>query len=492
MKKVDASRPGLGLPARLGILTMVLTGGVFVTLNALAKQNGADMSAYLTTLDFGKAYSKENLNYIAAEAKLKLGDRKGCAALVKTLSFRKEEDNTSHQELRALLVKAQIAAGEFSDAVASAQEDRSLLVDIFSTQLQKEGLDAALANGAHVPEPDRSAAFGSLVTNLLGYGSMTIASGKAELERLALSERLIAQMTPEACQAVYQTLMSAYYRASNLPSALATAARIQKPEQRAQALHALGSSCLQDKDTPGLKAVLQRLPNTPSQRQEQFVETNQHVRTITPSERYQLLQTVGYQFPPATALELVRTYAHPQDTPELLRSVCSQARSKQNLPTLKAALALLRADTSEEGKRVYDQEVQQLFYSSTLPQLSEDPLALAQTIHGDEQRGQALLSVGRHYVAQENWRGVEKVLALLKGLSSKEAPLLHDSLISAALFPLRRSDPERAKKLEKQAMSPEMRQQYQLLISPPRRPSSPLGLMRMGRVMVSPPTVIRR
>ncbi|MBB6053808.1 hypothetical protein [Armatimonas rosea] len=491
MKKVDASRPGLGLPARLGILTMVLTGGVFVTLNVMAKQNGADMSAYLTTLDFGKAYSKENLNYLAAEAKLKLGDRKGCAALVKTLSFRKEDDNVSHQELRAALVKAQLAAGEFSDARASAQDDRSLLVDVFRTQTEKEGLDATLANAASVPEPDRSAVFGSLITNLLGYGSMTTVSGKTELERLALSERLIAQMTPEACQAVYQTLMSAYYKAGNLPAALATAERIQPSEQQAQALNSLGSSCLQANDTPGLKAVLQRLPNAPSQRKEQVLGTNQRITSITPSMRYQLLQTVGFRLPPASALELVRTYAHPQDRPELLRSVCSQARSKKDLPTLKAALAVLRPDTSEAGKRVYDQEVEQFFYSSALSQLSEDPLALAQTIHSDAQRGQALLSVGRHYVEQKNWEGVDKVLALLRGLSSNEARLQYDSLVSAALFPLRQSDPERAKRLEKQAMTPEMRRQYQLLLSPPRVSGS-TSYFGMGRVMIPPPTVIRR
>lgn len=87
MKRVDASRPGLSLPARLSILALATMGGVVGVAAVLAKQNGTDVISSLSTLDFAKAYRQENINYSLAGVKLKLGDRKGAAALVKTLTF---------------------------------------------------------------------------------------------------------------------------------------------------------------------------------------------------------------------------------------------------------------------------------------------------------------------------------------------------------------------------------------------------------------------
>lgn len=489
MKKVDASRPGLGLPARLGILGLVLSGGVFASIAVMAKQNGTEVGLYLTTFDFGKAYSRENLNYVAAEAKLKLGDRKGCAALVKTLTFDKQETNLNYQELRTALVRAQLAAGEFSEARASAQDDHGLLVESFQAQTQKEGLDGMIANAALVAEPDRSAALANLATTWLGYGSMATVQKAPGAEQLALSERLLPQMTQEAREGVFTTLMSAYYKAGNLPAALATAARTQRPGRRQEILVQLGSLCLQSKDGASLKKVLEQLPNDPPERRQITVGNTKATTTyLAPSPRQQLIDQANSQLPLATVLELVRTYGHPTALPTLLRNICSQARSKKDMATFKVSLALLRLQTSKEGQEFYDQEAMQLFYDAEFIRSNSDMLALAQTIHNYRTRGQALQHVGRNYLQQENWQGVDTVLALLKKLPTPDAPLLHDSLVSSALGTLRQRDPERAKTLEAQAMSPEVRRQYELLIAPPRSASG----MTMGRAILHPPIVIRR
>lgn len=492
MKKVDASRPGLGLPARLGILGLVLSGGVFASIAVMAKQNGTDVGSYITTFDFGKAYSRENLNYVAAEAKLKLGDRKGCAALVKTLTFDKQEGNLNYQELRMALIRAQLAAGEFTDARASAQDDRGLLVEVFHAQTEKQGLDAMLANAARVSEPDRSTSLATMTTGWLGYGGMATVQKAPAAEQLALSERLLPHLTPQAREGVFTTLMSAYYKAGNLPAALEAAARPQQPERRKQALNQLGSLCLQDKDSTSLKKVLEQLPKEPSQRRQVTVGNTKTTTTfLVPSPRQQLIEQATYQLPPAATLELLRTYSDPAELPSLLRTTCSQARSKKDMATFKASLALLRTQNSKEGREIYDQEAMQLFYDAEFTRSNGDLLALAQTIHSDRMRGQALQHLGRVYVQQENWQGVDNVLALLKQLPTPDAPLLRDSLIATALYPLQQSDPERAKKLAAQAMTPEMRQQYQLLLTQPHV-AHVRSASGVGRVMLTRPTGIRR
>ena len=161
----------------------------------------------MSTLDFGKAYSKQNLNYTLAGVKLKMGDRKGAAALIQTLPFREgEEDHQSYQDLRTDLIKAQITAGEFREALRSAQNDKDILVEVLSAQSHRQGLYRTLTNASSLPEPDRSTALAPLAIHLAGQGDTAVA------------ERLVEQLIPTTREGIYTSLMSAYYKAGNFPA----------------------------------------------------------------------------------------------------------------------------------------------------------------------------------------------------------------------------------------------------------------------------------
>ena len=452
MKKVNASRPGLSLPTRLGVLALATFVGVVGCVALAAKQNGADVGLFVSTLDFGKAYSKQNINYTLAGVKLKMGDRKGATALIQTLPFREgEEDHQSYQDLRTDLIKAQITAGEFREALHSAQNNNYLQGTVLSAQSQRESMDRTLANAASLPEPERSTALAPLVIQLAGRGDTAVA------------ERLVEQLIPTTREGIYTSLMSAYYKAGNFPAALTSVQRITDKAKQEAALSTLGNSCITAKDGAGLSRVLELLPQQASQRKiVQVSTTTSSVTTTSFPARQQLLrQSVHFLGSPEVSLELVRTYAHPDDLPELLRNLLSIARGKkQDNQTAQAALALLRTQTSEAGKKAYDQEVHQLFYSDL--DTFSDPLALAQTIHDEQMRGQVLFTLGQHWLERGNFQlqKAEPVLKALRVLSLDEAHRNHDYLVTNAIQRLQNThDLPNAKRLAQQILDPEQRKQ---------------------------------
>ena len=454
MKKVDSSRPSLSLPTRLGVLAFATFVGIVGCVALAAKQNGTDVGSFVSTLDFGKAYSKQNINYTLAGVKLKMGDRKSAAALIQTLPFREgEEDHQSYQDLRTDLIKAQITAGEFREALHSAQNDKDLLVTVLSAQGQRQGLDSTLANASSLPEPERSTALAPLVIQLAGQGDT------------AEAERLVEQLMPSTREGAYTSLMSAYYKAGNFPAALTTVQRITDKAKQEAALSMLGSSCLTAKDSVGLRRVLELLPQRASPRKiVQVGTTSQSVTTTSYSARQQLLQqSVHFLGSPQEVLELIRTYAHPDDLPELVRSLLSVARSKQDSQTMQAALALLCTQTSEEGKKVYDQEVEQSL-SGNLETLS-DPLPLALSVHQDDTRYRLLVRLGEHWGRQRNWPGLAQLLTVLRTcpepqkLRNMASLCPHDLVIVNTLFSLPRSEREQAIRLAQQILDPERRKQ---------------------------------
>ncbi|WP_309707124.1 hypothetical protein [Armatimonas sp.] len=397
MKKADASRPGLSLPVRLGVLALITGSGVLGVAAVLAKQNGTDVISSLSTLDFTKAYNKENLNYSLADAKLRFGDRKGAAALVKTLPFTDGEERLSYKELRQKLVGAQIAAQEFTEALRSAQDDQTLQTEVLTAQSQRQGLDATLRNAASLSEPARSTALTRVAVQYAGLG---------DTENC---ERLVGQITPTLHGGIFSSLVSAYYKGGKLDAAIGALKRITDKNLQSSALSQLGSSCLLNKDGIGVRRVLEEMPAEASQRQTIKTGTTGTVTTrIIHAQRYQLLQNVTCLSPSET-LELIQRYAYPDELPELLRAVCSAARIKQDTKTTQAALALLRLQTSEEGKKAYDQEVQQLFYSNQEP--LSTLLPLAQTIHSDQVRSSALQNLGYRTNTADEFK---PILALLQ------------------------------------------------------------------------------
>ncbi|WP_395143875.1 hypothetical protein, partial [Armatimonas sp.] len=439
------------LPTRLGVLALATFVGIVGCVALAAKQNGTDVGSFVSTLDFGKAYSKQNINYTLAGVKLKMGDRKGAAALIQTLPFREgEEDHQSYGDLRTDLIKAQITAGEFREALRSAQNDKDLLVAVLSAQGQRQGLDTTLANASSLPEPERSTALAPLVTQLAGQGDTAVA------------ERLVEQLIPTTREGIYTSLMSAYYKAGNLPAALTAVQRVTDKAKQEADLSTLGNSCVTAKDSAGLRRVLELLPQRASPRKiVQVGTTTPSVTTTYFSARQQLLQqSVHFLGSPEVSLELIRTYAHPDDLPELLRSLLSIARGKKqgNETTQTTALALLRTQTSDEGKKAYDQEVHQLFYSDL--DTFSDPLALAQTIHDEQMRGQVLLTLGQHWLERGNFQlqKAEPVLKALRVLSLDEAHRNHDYLVTNAIQRLQNThDLPNAKRLAQQILDPEQR-----------------------------------
>ena len=440
MKKADASRPGLSLPVRLGVLALITGSGVLGVAAVLAKQNGTDVISSLSTLDFAKAYNKENLNYSLADAKLRFGDRKGAAALVKTLPFTDGDERMSYKELRQKLVGAQIAAQEFTEALRSAQDDQTLQTEVLTAQSQRQGLDATLRNAASLSEPARSTALTRVAVQYAGLG---------DTENC---ERLVGQISPTLHGEIFSSLVSAYYKGGKLDAAIGALKRIADKVNQKFSLSQLGSSCLMEKDTVGLKRVLELMPQEASQsKQVSGGAPGRSVKTISYSPRHSLLQSAVYQLDsPAEALELIRTYAHLTELPELLRSLCSTARSKQDTKTTQAALALLRLQTSEEGKQAYDQEVQQLIYNPK--NTKSDLIALVQTIHSDQMRSSALQQLAFQARTTEESKSI---LALLRKSSDENSRRTHDSLIHR--FAYQEPDRKRAIELAQQILNPEER-----------------------------------
>lgn len=432
MKKVDASRPGLSLPTRLGVLALATFIGIIGCVALAAKQNGTDVGSFVSTLDFGKAYSKQNINYTLAGVKLKMGDRKGAAALIQTLPFRRgEEDHESYGDLRKDLIRAQIAAREFREALRSTQNDKDLLVEVLSAQSQHQGLDRTLANASSLPEPERSTALVPLTAQFAEKGDTTVV------------ERLVEQLIPTTREGVYTSLMSAYYRAHNFPAALTTIRRIADKAKQESALASLGTSCMTAKDSEGLRRVLELLPQR---------------------ARKQLLQqSVHFLGSPQVSLEMIGAYAHPDDLPELVRSLLSVARSKQDNQTVQVALALLRTQTSEEGKKIYDQELERLL-SGNLETFS-DPLPLALSVRQDDVRYRLLVRLGEHWGRQKNWPGLDQLLTVLRTcpdpqkLRNLASLCPHDLVIVNTIFSLPRSEREQAVRLAQQILDPERRKQ---------------------------------
>jgi hypothetical protein len=450
MKRVDASRPGLSLPVRLGVLTLATFAGLIAIASLMAHQNGTDVVSSLGTLDFAKAYSKQNIDYTLAETKLKLGDRRGAAALVKTLPMQIEDEGTlSYRELRAALVKAQLAAGEFTEALSSAGTDKTLVPEVLTAQCQRQGLEPTLANAAALTEPDRSTALGFLASRYASQG---------ELE---LSERIVAQLIPSVRESISNLLVTSYYRTGHLSAAIDTLQRtVHKSSQRVL-LVSLGHSCMQQKDQKGLERVLALTPREPSQYKPVRIKNTGQVfqQLAVASPRCELLESAISQLePPRDVFELIRTFAHPDDLPHLLRRFCSMQRGRQQgQEDMLPALALLRQQTTEVGKQEYDQEVQQFLYGD----LSgvADPLALALSIHSEPARGQALFLLGQSKLNWEHVDGLEAILKAMRALPVKEAQQNHDALIEQALMRIQQSDPPRAQRLAQQLIDPERRKQ---------------------------------
>lgn len=442
MKRVDASRPGLSLPIRLSILALATVGGVVGVAAILAKQNGTDVISSLSTLDFAKAYRQENINYTLAGVKLKLGDRKGAAALVKTLKFEEgSETYLGYTELRTNLVKAQIAAGEFEEALRSSQQERTLQLEITSVQNKSHGLDAVLQTVSALPEPDRSMVLAGLVAEH---------AGKSEL---VVAERVVAQMIPTARDGSYSNLGTAYYKAGQRETALSTLQRITDKSRLESALASLGNTCLIAKDAIGLRRVLALLPQKPTVRTVVQVSKNSATTSITHSSRYPLLQQSLHMLDSSEkALELVKDFAHPLDQRELLRNLGSVARSKRDTRAVHAILDLLRQDTSKEGRQAYDQEAQMLL-NGNLETLSA-PLPLAESIQDSGMRQSALLTLAQRAKTVSELQPILRAFRKLpEGASS------HDSSLLMFLNRAEQESPTQAKALAQQLLDPERRKQ---------------------------------
>ena len=442
MKRVDASRPGLSLPIRLSILALATVGGVVGVATALAKQNGTDIISSLSTLDFAKAYRQENINYALAEAKLKLGDRRGAAALTKTLTFEEgSESYRSYTELRSALVTAQIAAGEFDQALQSCQKEQALCFEVLSAQCHSKGLDAVLKTASVQPEPDRSLALAPLASEYAGNGDLVVA------------ERVVAQLIPTTRDGSYNNLGAAYYKAGQRAAAITTLQRITDTGRQESALTSLGSLCLATKDMVGLRQTLALLPQKPTERRVLRVNRNTSTTSITQSSRQQLLlQSVNQLDSPKRALELICDFAHPLDQRELLCNLGSVARSKRDTKTAYAILTLLRQETSEEGKKAYDQEAQMLL-NGDLEALS-DPLPLAESIQNSGMRQSVLLTLAQRTKSVSQ---LQPILLAFRKLP--DGANLHDSSILMLLNRVEQESPAQAKALANQLLDPERRKQ---------------------------------
>ncbi len=442
MKRVDASRPGLSLPIRLSILALATIGGVVGVAAVLAKQNGTDVISSLSTLDFAKAYRQENINYTLAGVKLKLGDRKGAAALVKTLKFDQgSETYLGYTELRTNLVKAQIAAGEFDEALRSSQKDQALHFEVTSLENKSQGLDAVLQTVSTLPEPDRSRVLAGLATEYAGNGDLVVA------------ERVVAQLIPSERDGSYSNLGAAYYKAGQLEIALTTLQRITDKSHLESALASLGNACLIAKDAAGLRRVLALLPLKPTVRTVVRVSQNTASTSVTQSSRQQLLQqSINMLDSPEKALELVRDFAHPLDQRELLRNLGSVARSTRDSKTAYGILALLRQDTSQEGRQAYDQEAQMLL-NGDLETLS-DPLPLAESIQDSGMRLSALLTLAQR---AKTVNQLQPILLALRKLP--EGASQHDYSLLMFLNRVEQQSPAQAKALAQQFLDPERRKQ---------------------------------
>lgn len=457
MNKAEASRPGLSLAARLGILGIVAVSGIGATVVMGARQSGTDVGSYLSSLDFRKAYSRENLTYVQAELKLKQGDRKGCAALIKQLPLTPGADGDEHlsyKELRTALIEAQLTAGEFDEALDTAQTDEPLACTVLTRQLAQQGIEPTRANGRRLARGVREPVFEQLTQQ---YATQSDAQSV---------ESLLPELTDiKARDRIFQALTLAYAQKKNADQALATTERIQDSTVKNTVLQQLGSSFLNAKDVPRLEAILKRLPNTPPKQFSHVMPTGGKVIAgAQMAERDSLLQSAAWQLGnPAVALRLVQTYAHPSDLPELLRSVCMHARGKDP-SVVAAALEQLRGFTSAEGKAAYDQEAEQALYSNTS---SDVLLPLAKSIHGPQRRAQGLIRVGQNALAKRERQTLGEVLAALRTIALPEARTNHDNLIQMALGELQRTDPKAAKTLVGQLLDPVRRKELERLFTAP-------------------------
>jgi hypothetical protein len=461
MKKVDASRPGLGFPARLGILTLILSGGVFATLTVVAKRRGTDAGVYLTKIDYRKTYSQENFNYSVAETKLKLGDRKGCAALVKTLTFGSDDDGKRYQELRIRLVKAQVAVGEFTEALQSAEGDTNLAEEILLKQFKRQGAKTALASLALLAQSDQPPLYRTLALHQLAQGDT--AGAEYTLSRLP---------EPQQRFELYPALADTYYKKRELPRAIAVIEGLPTKSEQAAALVVLGKTCLQMRDMAALRVILERLPNEANGHQ-----TRAAGRPLAPVPRYQLLtKLIASSESPNTVLELIRAYAHPDDLPPLVHTVSSNAINKHDRQAAQAALQMLHSLPSEAAKRLYDQEASQIFYNAL--DLVPDPLELLLGIHDEKMRASTLQQLGLQWMQQNNWQGLDRVLAGLRSTPKPEFQAIYDSLLSTASARLRTSNPASARQYAEQIIDPSQRQSA-LSILPlrtvPTYPNTPEG-----------------
>ncbi|MBB6053809.1 hypothetical protein [Armatimonas rosea] len=459
MKKVDASRPGLGFPARLGILTLILSGGVFATLTVVAKRRGTDAGVYLTKIDYRRTYSKENFNYSVAETKLKLGDRKGCAALVKTLAFGSDDDGKRYQALRLRLVKAQLAAGELTEALLSAAGDTSLAEEVLLKQLQRQGAKVALAGVSQLPPSDQPPLYRTLALHQLAQGDTSGA------------EETIARLPePHQRRELTPALADTYYKKRELARAIAVLEGLPtKPEQSA-ALVVLGRACLRARDMMSLRVILERLPSEANGRQPRMVS-----RPLTPAPRFQLLtELIASSESPNTILELMQAYAHPDDLPTLVHTVSSNAINTRNRQAALAALQLLHSLPSEAAKRLYDQEASQIFYNAL--DLVPDPLELVLGIHDERVRGATLQQLGLQWVQQNNWQGLDRLFRGLGPIPKPELQRVYDSLSATASARLRISDPARARQYAEQIVDPQQRQSALSILPLRTVPSAPSTL----------------
>ena len=270
---------------------------------------------------------------------------------------------------------------------------------------------------------------------------------------LVVAERVVAQLIPSVRDGSYTNLGAAYYKAGQREIALTTLQRITDKSRLESALASLGSSCVTAKDTVGLRRVLALLPPKPTVRAVVRVSQNTASTSIAQSSRQQLLlQSINMLDSPEKALELVRDFAHPLDQRELLRNLGSVARSKRDTQTVHAILALLRQDTSEEGKKVYDQEAQMLL-NGDLETLS-DPLPLAESIQDSGMRLSALLTLAQR---AKTVNQLQPILLAFRKLP--EGASQHDSSLLMFLNRAEQESPAQAKALAQQLLDPERRKQ---------------------------------
>lgn len=427
---------GLPILVRLSILLFATVAGLALVGMLAAQQTGVALGSLPGQIDFKAAYSPNNLTQTKAFAFLKLGNRKGAMALVKTLPAGFNSDEASEPEfsqVRIDLITAQLQAGEFADALQVATQLPTQLETVLQTQTEREGLDAAIANAKTLPPSLKAQRDNAL----------SLVGGRLLEKNWADSRRLLDLLeTPIARDTLLGELLRTYPAEKSLEEGFALASQHSNPTLQVQSLSSLGHRYIKVELRPNGNSdqiitdeakvfqVLDRIKSLNTTDTSFFTGTVVGILAKeTPQKAFEVLQRYGIRSNDTGTLQQIAASAIAHSDFALAEKVADQILKT---PPQKTTNAGTNTVTEFKIGTLYARSVFSDMFQKLKDSNPDEAIRIAKRMETDSQQLSLLELLARESLTKNNRAVFQKTLTALKSLPGPAAAQTGARLVQQA------------------------------------------------------------